>query len=465
MDFFFISPNMSYLLDAQDIAEMNEHSMSLKFIKKYHDTIAITRIGVLLVILVIGIVGNTINLIVFSRRNMRKVSTFRYLMYLAVFDLLVLASGPTHLLIKQIFNNDLRIHSNMMCKLHTYVTYVSSHVSSLILMTVSIDRVIKIKSLASSQSNSQHRNSNFAEIISNKIAINLNEQEHSQLLDVKFEANVNRVVYNRTDSKVKFSAEINSLKTKKSNQYRQDCSIDSNVSFANDKFVYSVSEENTLGKNNCFKCMCQNLSVDVTVIIIVVVIAFLNIHYLFFLRMYSQVNLNFLSGLLLDNLLSYDDSFLLKNKCLAETNSDYETFLKHYFFWIDMSVYSIIPFVVMCVCSLIIAVELRRVNTNYFQLVANKDHGLNRNNFLRKIKKNRQICVMLFNSNFYFFFVMLQYWICFFLFKNSVGKYEILSTLQSFVYIFLYTNNAFEFLIFGITSEKYRMELYRIIAK
>ena len=211
--------------------------------------------------------------------------------------------------------------------------------------------------------------------------------------------------------------------------------------------------------------MFKHISVDMVVVFIFILIAILNGHYLLFLKLYSQTfeHFNFLSDLLLDNLIENEEPLVMVKKCLAEPGTEYETFLQHYWFWIDMSVYSIIPFVIMCICSLIIMIEFRRVNTNYFQLVANKGHGLNRNNFLRKIKKNRQICLMLFNSNFYFLFIMLQYWICFFLFKNNDGKDEVLNQLQSFVYIFLYTNNAFEFLIFGITSEKYRNELYQII--
>ena len=112
----------------------------------------------------------------------------------------------------------------------------------------------------------------------------------------------------------------------------------------------------------------------------------------------------------------------------------------------------------MCICNVVIMVEFKRINNNYLQLVAKKGHVLNKNTYLRKIKKNRSICLMLFNSNIFFLFVMLQYWICFFLFKDIEDKSKTIINLQSFSYIFLYTNNAFEFLIFGLTCEKYRNE-------
>lgn len=50
---------------------------------------------------------------------------------------------------------------------------------------------------------------------------------------------------------------------------------------------------------------------------------------------------------------------------------------------------------------------------------------------------------------------MLQYWICFFVFKDTDSKNETAKEMQSFAYILLYTNNAFEFIIFGFTSVTY----------
>ena len=58
----------------------------------------------------------------------------------------------------------------------------------------------------------------------------------------------------------------------------------------------------------------------------------------------------------------------------------------------------------------------------------------------------------LFHIQVYFLFIMLQYWICFFVFRDIDSRNETAKELQSFAYIFLYTNNAFEFLIFGFTS-------------
>ncbi len=55
---------------------------------------------------------------------------------------------------------------------------------------------------------------------------------------------------------------------------------------------------------------------------------------------------------------------------------------------------------------------------------------------------------------------MVQFWVCFFLKRNTDGHSEHL--IQSFVYILLYSNNAFDFLIYGFSSEKFRQELFSI---
>ena len=95
-----------------------------------------------IVILVVGLIGNTFNMLVFGKKKMRKISTFRYLFYLSISDLLVLAIGASDILIKKIFLSEIRTQSQIVCKLHTFFTYFLTHVSSLILMAVSIDRAI-----------------------------------------------------------------------------------------------------------------------------------------------------------------------------------------------------------------------------------------------------------------------------------------------------------------------------------
>ena len=92
--------------------------------------------------LFIGSIGNSLSFIVFTQKQLRTHSTFRYLAYLSVIDLIVLYLGLGNLILRDYFLFDLREHNLFLCKFHTFLTYVTTHLSSWILTVVSIDRAI-----------------------------------------------------------------------------------------------------------------------------------------------------------------------------------------------------------------------------------------------------------------------------------------------------------------------------------
>jgi hypothetical protein len=96
-----------------------------------------------LVLLVVGLFGNSLSLIVFTRDiNMRRNSTFIYLAFLCVVDLFVLVLGLGDIVLISYYKFILRNKSFFMCRLHTFLTYSFTHLSSFILASVSIDRAI-----------------------------------------------------------------------------------------------------------------------------------------------------------------------------------------------------------------------------------------------------------------------------------------------------------------------------------
>ena len=101
---------------------------------------------ILSIIIVIGLLGNIINLFVFYQKksSTRKNSTFKYLFYLALIDILVLLIAATDSLSTYGYSISLRLYSVCTCKIHTFVTYFLTHLSSLVLMIISIDRAIII---------------------------------------------------------------------------------------------------------------------------------------------------------------------------------------------------------------------------------------------------------------------------------------------------------------------------------
>jgi len=95
-----------------------------------------------IVILVIGVLGNILTLTIFGQKKMRKNSTFTYLAFLASLDLLVLLFGLGDIILITYLEFAVRNYSIVICRIHTFFTYASTHLSSFTLASVSIDRAI-----------------------------------------------------------------------------------------------------------------------------------------------------------------------------------------------------------------------------------------------------------------------------------------------------------------------------------
>ena len=75
---------------------------------------------------------------------MRSVSTFRFLLYLSLVDLLVVLFCTTDALVTMGFGLQLRLWSPLVCRLHTFITYYLAQLASLILTCVSVERALVI---------------------------------------------------------------------------------------------------------------------------------------------------------------------------------------------------------------------------------------------------------------------------------------------------------------------------------
>ena len=97
-----------------------------------------------LIIIIIGVLSNIVNIIIFLRKNMYKMPTFRYLLYISIIDLLILSICATDSLVIHSFNFEIRLFSTYVCKIHVFLTYYLTHLSSIMLMIVSIERTCVI---------------------------------------------------------------------------------------------------------------------------------------------------------------------------------------------------------------------------------------------------------------------------------------------------------------------------------
>lgn len=95
-----------------------------------------------IILLIIGLFGNSLCLVIFSHKSMRKHSTFIYLAFLSIVDLTVLTLGLGDIILISYFQIVIRNKSYIICRILSFLIYSSTHLSSFIIASVSIDRAI-----------------------------------------------------------------------------------------------------------------------------------------------------------------------------------------------------------------------------------------------------------------------------------------------------------------------------------
>jgi hypothetical protein len=341
-------------------------------------------------VLLIGIVTNFLNMIVFGKRQMRKGSTFRFLLYLSISDLLVLAVCATDALARFGFRFEIRAYSTLACRLHTFLTYFLIHSNSTILMVISVDRALVVTGHS------------FLSILQMKRAKRQSSGGGGG------GASSSLVLHHRA----------------------------------------SMSPANAIGTNSCLARLLGKFHrVDLAIICILTFLVLLNSHYGIFLNL-NQLILNDSSS---NGTITIGVCFPLNEHWW------YTRFLINYWIYIDICVYTLVPFVVMSVCSVIILGKIRRKNQKYFNnLVSGRGNKMIRVNVEKRSKKSRQLLIMLLITNLYFFLSQLPFCITFVLYR---GKSDETIVGQFIVHVLSYSNNSINFLFYGLSSEKYRKEL------
>ena len=90
-------------------------------------------------IISLGIIGNLINIIVFSQKKMLKSFTFQLILYLSIIDFLILFTSGIETLLQIVFLIDLRIVTSLGCKLCIFLSYFLLNVRSICLMAIVIN--------------------------------------------------------------------------------------------------------------------------------------------------------------------------------------------------------------------------------------------------------------------------------------------------------------------------------------
>ena len=390
-------------------------------------------------ILSMGIVGNTVNILIFAKEHMRSSPTLRFLLYLSIADLIVLIMGISEVLLKSDYSLGLRDSSLFVCNIQKFVSYSSTYVSSCLTVAVNVYR---------------------AKIISNLSHLN---RKMIQTKRVRFKRALNQtnsLIDNVTKLIIIFVCVINIhfiLLLRPSHL----------VTFDNDSTFLIVNNETNMNniplqfrkrprtllafnayhqkvglfryRSNSIKTAAYNLSSSTQ-------------RFVSLKQQNQTTNLNSLNN-------DYNHDVF---KCLPWQNSFYEHFLVNAWLWIDLSIFSVIPFVSMSFCSIVIIVNLMRLNQSYTNRLALNANPFTKHIYTRKLRNNMQISFMLISSNLYFLLTMCIFWAWFTQIENKRQETFRTNVKQTLVYTLLYSNNAFGILFYGLFSTKYRREVVRL---
>ena len=338
---------------------------------------------ILSIIIVIGLLGNIINLFVFYQKksSTRKNSTFKYLFYLALIDILVLLIAATDSLSTYGYSISLRLYSVCTCKIHTFVTYFLTHLSSLVLMIISIDRAIII--CQKSPNDVSSNNLMF------KISCSFKKVRKVLLYLILFLVGVNFhfiafLTINKIDRQSLNETNLNESKI-------EDLKI-----FNNTIFSYEKKTENNTTTPHFFIC------------------------------------------------------FPLENQT-------YSYFLIGIWIWIDALIYSLIPFVVMVICSIIIIVEIKTKSKGFLKSCEQNGtrKSTNRKICIKSKRRNRKLSLMLLFNNIFFILCSLPFRLNM-LYYNYRGEKDETYSFQAYFHILAYSNNSFNFIFYFVFSNKYR---------
>jgi hypothetical protein len=106
-------------------------------------TLTLLRIYPIL-FLIVGTIGNLLSVYVVLRSKLRRHSTFIYLAFLSIIDLIVVYTFSINFIFHAWFNIDLQQVSLITCKIYSFSIYFFPQTSAWILTAVSIDRVFAL---------------------------------------------------------------------------------------------------------------------------------------------------------------------------------------------------------------------------------------------------------------------------------------------------------------------------------
>ncbi|CAF3622324.1 unnamed protein product [Rotaria socialis] len=366
-------------------------------------------------LLIVGTFGNIISFIIFISDALRKSSTFRYLAFLSLLDLLVLYSGLVDLFLTIEYDGtfSLRNLNPITCRLHTFVTYWSQHSSSWILCFISVDRAIATNCIKFARKFCTPRSAEYivALILLFTALLNFHELIFLRLQDA------NPIEYHDVDTTL--------------SSYRSNISIQ-NSPISND-FVISNKLESKRSIQSIIS-ICDKTP-------------------------WKFSCLRHKRDLLISNLTSNKPAMEPKikvQKCAALKDSSYEYFWDHVWEWFDVCLYAFIPFTVMSIGTFLIVYRVYYQHRRVFRsrrIGKSSSMGATPN-------KAKSLFYLLFTLNLlYFILVSPVVLVTTVLFRNPNEELAY-PRLKAIIYLMQYCNHSLNFIFYGITSPPYRRTLY-----
>ncbi|CAF0735386.1 unnamed protein product [Brachionus calyciflorus] len=355
------------------------------------------------VLLGLGILGNVISIIIFSKASLIKHTTFKYLLLLSILDLCVLISGCGSIFLEVYFDLNVRHLNNFSCKLHSFMVIFFTHSSSMLLVCMSVDRVLVIKMKKGSKiSNPKMASRVFWFLLIFIGILNIHFLLFNQLISSEKLPNDNDSSYLDVKNSVLVDLKATTLEPINATQI---------IIFNVKNYSYN---QNYL--NNVYKNHNSRQSSD-------------------------ENNLN-------DNKLSSNNSF--KYQYCYATDPFYYGYLTEIFPWVDLFFYVIFPSTVMLICSIIIISKIFSTS--------NRLSAFSNTISRKRAIKNRQISYLLLTTNLVFFLLVSPL-----LVLNNMSLIEENTIRTTVVYLLNYSNHGLNFIFYGITCQKYRSELFNLI--
>ncbi len=93
-------------------------------------------------VIVLGLIGNFVNVLIYSKANIRKSLTFQLLLGLSITDFIILLLCGVESGIENRFDVDLRTYSIVACKLDTFLAYFLTQTRNFLSMAITIESKI-----------------------------------------------------------------------------------------------------------------------------------------------------------------------------------------------------------------------------------------------------------------------------------------------------------------------------------